>query len=139
MRPKLAGPLYLTDYPYEMKPLAKKKAENPNLTGNFQLLVMGEELVNAYDELNDPIDQRARWEEEMELGEQGYDEFQVVDEDYIRALEYGMPPTAGWGLGVDRLIMMLTDEESIKDVILFPTLRPEFGVKKESEGKNGKA
>jgi lysyl-tRNA synthetase, class II len=124
VRPQLVGPLFLKDYPYEMKPLAKRKKDDPNLTGNFQLLICGEEYVNAYDELNDPQDQRARWEEEAELASQGLDEHQVIDEDYLRALEYGMPPTAGWGLGVDRLTMLLTDQHSIKDVILFPTLKP---------------
>ncbi len=125
VRPKLIGPLFLVDYPYEMKPLAKRKPDKPHLTANFQLLINGEEYVNAYNELNDPADQHARWEEEIALAEKGLEEHQVVDYDYIRALEYGMPPTAGWGLGVDRLTMLLTDQASIKDVILFPTLKPE--------------
>lgn len=124
VRPKLIGPLFLTDYPYEMKPLAKRLASKPNLTGNFQLLICAEEYVNAYNELNDPQDQRARWEEDMRLAERGLAEHQVIDEDYLQALEYGMPPTAGWGMGIDRLIMLLTNQKSIKDVILFPTLRP---------------
>jgi lysyl-tRNA synthetase class 2 len=135
VRPHLSGPLFLTDYPYEMKPLAKRKIDDPSLTGNFQLLVGGEELINAYDELNDPADQRARWEEEAELAKEGLDEHQVIDEDYIRALEYGMPPTAGWGLGIDRLTMFLTNQSSIKDVILFPTLKPEFDQPKVKKGK----
>ncbi len=126
VRPKLTGPLFLIDYPYELKPLAKRKADNPQLTGTFQLLVDGHELINAYDELNDPVDQRKRWEEEMELAKKGLAEYQLIDEDYLRALEYGMPPTAGWGLGIDRLMMILTDQKSIKDVILFPTLKPEL-------------
>lgn len=126
VRPKLIGPLFLIDYPYELKPLAKRKADNPQLTGTFQLLVDGHELINAYDELNDPVDQRKRWEEDMALAKKGLAEYQVIDEDYLRALEYGMPPTAGWGLGIDRLMMILTDQKSIKDVILFPTLKPEF-------------
>ncbi len=126
VRPKLWGPMFLIDYPFEMKPLAKRKADNPSLTGNNQLLIDGKEIVNAYDELNDPVDQRKRWEEDMKHAEKGAEEYQVVDEDYIRALEYGMPPTAGWGMGIDRLLMILADQESIKDVILFPTLKPEF-------------
>jgi len=133
VRPQLHGPLFLTDYPYEMKPLAKRKADNPNFTANFQLLAAGEELVNAYNELNDPFDQRARWEEEARLAERGLEEHQVIDEDYIRALEYGMPPTAGWGMGIDRLTMLFTDQPSIRDVILFPTLRPEFTLKNKKE------
>lgn len=126
VRPKLWGPMFLIDYPYEMKPLAKRKEDDPSLTGNLQLLIDGHEIINAYDELNDPMDQRKRWEEDMALADKGAEEYQVLDEDYIRALEYGMPPTAGWGLGVDRLLMILTGQESIKDVILFPTLKPEF-------------
>lgn len=135
VRPNLAGPLFLTDYPYTMKPLAKRKAEDPSLTGNFQLLIAGEEYVNAYNELNDPQDQRARWEEERVLAEKGLAEHQVIDEDYIRALEYGMPPTAGWGMGVDRLTMLLTDQHSIKDVILFPTLKPEKSSVKQQKAR----
>jgi len=125
VREHLGGPAFLIDYPYEMKPLAKRIADQPGKTGSFQLLVAGEEWVNAYNELNDPIDQRARWEEEMALAKKGLLEYQMIDEDYIRALEYGMPPTAGWGLGVDRLVAFITDSPSIKDVILFPTLKPE--------------
>lgn len=133
VRPKLWGPMFLVDYPYEMKPLAKRKENNPELTGNFQLLIDGKEIVNAYDELNDPIDQRKRWEEDMAQADKGAEEYQVIDEDYLRALEYGMPPTAGWGLGVDRLMMILTGQESIKDVILFPTLKPEFEQPRKSD------
>lgn len=136
VRPQLSGPLFLTDYPYSMKPLAKRKIDNPDLTGNFQLLVAGEEYVNAYNELNDPQDQRARWEEETALAQKGLAEHQVIDEDYLRALEYGMPPTAGWGMGIDRLTMLLTDQHSIKDVILFPTLKPEFVTNKSTSVSN---
>lgn len=130
IRPKLEGPLFIVDYPYEMKPLAKRKKDDPTKSASFQLLVAGEEFINAYNELNDPIDQRKRWEEDMKLGEKGADDYQVVDEDYIRALEYGMPPTTGWGLGVDRFTAFLTDQHTIKDVILFPTMRPEDHVKR---------
>ena len=135
VRPKLWGPMFLIDYPYEMKPLAKRKSDDPKLTGNNQLLIDGNEIVNAYDELNDPIDQRRRWEEDSATADQGSEEYQVVDEDYIRALEYGMPPTAGWGMGVDRLMMILADQRSIKDVILFPTLKPEFEQKRKKADK----
>jgi lysyl-tRNA synthetase class 2 len=131
IRPKLEGPLFLVDYPYEMKPLAKRKAGNPNISASFQLLIAGEEFINAYHELNDPFDQRARWEQDMELGKKGAEDYQVVDEDYIRALEYGMPPTTGWGLGVDRFTAFLTNKHTIKDVILFPTMRPENELSKE--------
>lgn len=124
-RPNVKQPLFLTDYPYEMKPLSKRKESDPKKSASFQLLVMGYELVNAYNELNDPEEQRQRWEEEMKLGEKGLNEFQIIDEDYIRALEYGMPPTAGFGMGIDRLVSILTNKHTIKDVILFPTLRPE--------------
>ena len=125
IRPKLKGPMFIMDRPYELLPLAKRKAEDQSKVGTFQLLVAGEEFINAYDELNDPQDQKSRWQEDMNLGKQGADEYQVLDEDYIRALEYGMPPTAGWGMGVDRLIAFLTNQTTLKDVILFPTLKPE--------------
>lgn len=125
IRPNLVGPLFLTDRPVEMVPLAKRKEDDPAKVSTFQLVAVGEEFLNAYNELNDPLDQRARWEEESELGKKGNEEHQVLDEDYIRALEYGMPPTAGWGLGIDRFVMLLTGAQNIKEVIIFPTLRPE--------------
>ena len=125
IRPGLKGPLFLIDHPVALKPLAKRKDNDPKKVASFQVLVAGEEFVNAYNELNDPIDQRSRWESEEEIGKKGAEEYQVVDEDYIRALEYGMPPTAGWGLGVDRFTAFLTNQPTIKDVILFPALRPE--------------
>ena len=125
IRPKLVGPIFITDYPFEMKPLAKRKSDDQTKAASFQLLIAGEEFINAYHELNDPFDQRKRWEIEMELGERGAEDYQVIDEDYIRALEYGMPPTTGWGLGVDRYIAFLSDQHTLKDVILFPTMRPE--------------
>lgn len=125
IRPQIDGPIFLTDRPVEMVPLAKRKEDDPTKVSTFQLVAVGEEFLNAYDELNDPQDQRARWEKEAELGKRGNEEYQILDEDYIRALEYGMPPTAGWGLGVDRFVMLLTGAANIKEVIIFPTLRPE--------------
>lgn len=124
-RPLIKNPTFVTDYPYAMKPLAKKVEGQPHLSASFQLLCVGYELVNAYNELNDPHEQRARWEEQMDLAKKGLEEHQIIDEDYIRALEYGMPPTAGWGMGIDRFVSLLTNQHSIKDVILFPTLKPE--------------
>ncbi len=126
VRPKLIGPLFLTKRPTAFVTLAKRLPEDPRFTASFQLLVVGEELLNAYNELNDPQDQAARWRESEELGKRGQQEHESFDADYIRALEYGMPPTAGWGMGIDRLLTILTDQKSIKDVILFPTLRPEL-------------
>lgn len=121
----LTGPLFLTERPTAFVSLAKRLPGDPRKTASFQLLVAGEELINAYNELNDPIDQANRWRESEKLGKKGQQEHEVFDSDYIRALEYGMPPTAGWGLGVDRLVTILTNQKTIKDVILFPTLRPE--------------
>lgn len=125
VRDKLINPVFLIDHPYSMRPLAKRKEDDPTKVESFQLVVAGSELINAYSELNDPQDQRARWEEDMKRAKAGAKEYQVLDEDYIRALEYGMPPTAGWGLGIDRFTALLTNQHSLKDVILFPTLRPE--------------
>ena len=124
-RPTVQQPIFLIDYPYEMKPLSKRKEGDSRKSASFQLLVMGYELVNAYSELNDPQEQETRWREEMNLAKKGLEEHQVLDEDYIRALEYGMPPTAGFGLGIDRLTAVLTGQHTVKDVILFPTLKPE--------------
>jgi lysyl-tRNA synthetase class 2 len=117
--------MFLVDHPLAMRPLAQKKADDSSKVASFQLLVAGFEWVNAYNELNDPDEQRARWGQEIELAKKGLAEYQILDEDYIRALEYGMPPTAGWGLGIDRFVAFLTNQHTIKDVILFPTLRPE--------------
>ena len=125
IRPKLKGPLFLIDYPVEILALAKRTTYDPTKSASFQLLVNGMEFIKAYNELNDPVDQRARWEADMEVGERGGEEYQVVDEDYIEALSYGMPPTAGWGMGIDRFVAFLADQHTIKDVILFPTMRPE--------------
>lgn len=124
-RPHLTGPLFLTERPTAFVSLAKRLPNDPRKTASFQLLVAGEELINAYNELNDPIDQAKRWQESEKLGKKSKGEHEAFDGDYIRALEYGMPPTAGWGLGVDRLVAILTNQHTLKDVILFPTLRPE--------------
>lgn len=125
VRPYLEGPLFLTDYPAEMIALAKKKADNPKKIASFQLIIHGAELLKAYDELNDPADQKSRWLEEEKLGQKGAQTAMKLDHDYIRALEYGMPPTAGWGMGIDRITQFLTDSPTIKDVILFPSMRNE--------------
>jgi lysyl-tRNA synthetase, class II len=132
-RPKLIGPMFLIDRPTAFVALAKRLPKDPRYTASFQALVVGRELLNAYNELNDPIDQAARWHESEKLGEKGQTEYEKFDFDYIRALEYGMPPTAGWGMGIDRLVAILTNQHSIKDVILFPTLRPEIFNQKDSE------
>ncbi len=123
-RPNLKGPLFLTDRPTEFVSLAKRQEDDASKTASFQLLVRGVELINAYNELNDPLDQAERWQESEKLGKKGLVEHEAFDEDYIRALEYGMPPTAGWGVGIDRLCCFLTNAPSLKEVILFPTLRP---------------
>lgn len=118
-------PTFITDYPKEMSPLTKEHRDNPRLTERFELMINGKEIANAYSELNDPIDQRARFEEQLRLSEKGDDEAMFIDHDFLRALEYGMPPTSGMGIGMDRLVMYLTGQESIQEVLFFPQMRPE--------------
>jgi lysyl-tRNA synthetase class 2 len=119
-------PTFITDYPKEMSPLCKQHRDNPELTERFELMICGKEVANAYSELNDPIDQRARFEEQIKLAEKGDDEASgLIDEDFLRALEYGMPPTSGLGIGMDRLMMYLTNNSSIQEVLFFPQMRPE--------------
>ncbi len=125
-------PTFITDYPVEMSPLCKKHRENPELTERFELMVNGKELANAYSELNDPIDQLGRFQDQLKLSEKGDDEAMFIDMDFVRSLEYGMPPTSGMGIGVDRLAMLMTNQQSIQEVLFFPQMKPEKKV--EADG-----
>lgn len=129
-------PTFITDYPIEMSPLTKRHRSNPQLTERFELMVNGKELANAYSELNDPIDQYERFVEQMRLADKGDDEAMIIDADFIRALEYGMPPTSGMGIGMDRLVMLMTGQTAIQEVLLFPQMRPEKKSSSENSGES---
>jgi lysyl-tRNA synthetase class 2 len=118
-------PTFVIDYPVEMSPLCKKHRDNPELTERFELIVNSKELCNAYTELNDPIDQLQRFQDQLKLSEKGDDEAMFIDMDFVRALEYGMPPTSGMGMGMDRLAMLMTNQSSIQEVLFFPQMKPE--------------
>ena len=128
-------PTFITDYPVEMSPLTKRHRSNPDLTERFELMVNGKELCNAYSELNDPIDQAERFKEQLRLSEKGDDEAMFIDHDFVRALEYGMPPTSGMGIGMDRLVMLMTGQSTIQEVLLFPQMRPEKVAKRDVVAK----
>jgi lysyl-tRNA synthetase class 2 len=122
---QLIQPTFIMDYPVIMSPLTKKHRTNPDLTERFELIINGKEIANCYSELNDPIDQRERFEAQAKMLERGDEEAMFIDRDFLRSLEYGMPPTAGIGIGIDRLVMLLTNKNSIQEVLLFPQMKPE--------------